>query len=171
MTQGHAVRRRLGFFRQIEDVGAISSTVNTELLSGLIKDVGGHAMIMVLNFEKLIQREFAQMAGIAKTTGAVGATSASAVDEEDEASEFPVAGYDQPTADATRHGGFDDTPIEELELGVRSYNCLKREGIETVGDLIAKSDQELMCIPNFGRKSIEEVRERLAKNNLKLRGE
>jgi DNA-directed RNA polymerase subunit alpha len=62
-------------------------------------------------------------------------------------------------------------PIEELELGVRSYNCLKREGIETVGELVAKSDQELMCIPNFGRKSIEEVRERLAKNNLKLRGE
>jgi DNA-directed RNA polymerase subunit alpha len=91
--------------------------------------------------------------------------------EEDEASEFQAAGYDQPAADAPRHGGFDDTPIEELELGVRSYNCLKREGIETVGDLIAKSDQELMCIPNFGRKSIEEVRERLAKNNLKLRGE
>jgi DNA-directed RNA polymerase alpha subunit len=40
-----------------------------------------------------------------------------------------------------------------------------------VADLLAKSDQELMCIPNFGRKSIEEVRERLAKNNLKLRGE
>ncbi|MGI5939141.1 MAG: DNA-directed RNA polymerase subunit alpha [Thermoleophilia bacterium] len=67
--------------------------------------------------------------------------------------------------------GRDDTPIEELELGVRSYNCLKREGVDTVGDLLRKSDQELMCIPNFGRKSIEEVRERLALNNLKLRGE
>ena len=67
--------------------------------------------------------------------------------------------------------GWDDTPIEELELGVRSYNCLKREGVETIGDLIRKSDQELMCIPNFGRKSIEEVRERLGQNNLKLRGE
>jgi len=70
-----------------------------------------------------------------------------------------------------RGSAFDDMPIEELELGVRSYNCLKREGVETVGDLIAKSEQELMCIPNFGRKSIEEVRERLDKNNLKLRGE
>jgi DNA-directed RNA polymerase subunit alpha len=91
----------------------------------------------------------------------------------DEESELEsIAGeYDQPNVEASRHGGFDDTPIEELELGVRSYNCLKREGIETVGDLVAKSDQELMCIPNFGRKSIEEVRERLAKNNLKLRGE
>jgi len=75
---------------------------------------------------------------------------------------------DQP---ASKGSSFDDTPIEELELGVRSYNCLKREGVETVGDLINKSEQELMCIPNFGRKSIEEVRERLETNNLKLKGE
>ena len=74
-------------------------------------------------------------------------------------------------AEEPEQNDFDDTPIEELELGVRSHNCLKREGVETVSDLVAKSEQELMCIPNFGRKSIEEVRERLAKNNLKLRGE
>lgn len=61
--------------------------------------------------------------------------------------------------------------IDDLELGVRSLNCLKREGIETVADLLAKSEQELLCIPNFGRKSLEEVRERLDENNLKLRGE
>jgi len=65
----------------------------------------------------------------------------------------------------------EDMLIDDLDLGVRSLNCLKREGIETVGDLIAKSEQELMCIPNFGRKSLDEVRERLEKNNLKLRGE
>jgi DNA-directed RNA polymerase subunit alpha len=65
----------------------------------------------------------------------------------------------------------DDMLIDDLDLGVRSLNCLKREGIETVGDLLAKSEQELMCIPNFGRKSLDEVRERLEKNNLKLRGE
>ena len=70
-----------------------------------------------------------------------------------------------------QQSNFHDTPIEELELGVRSYNCLKREGVDTVGDLVAKSEQELMCIPNFGRKSIEEVRDRLTNNNLKLRGE
>lgn len=64
-----------------------------------------------------------------------------------------------------------DMLIDELELGVRSLNCLKREGIETVADLIAKSEQDLMCIPNFGRKSLDEVRERLEENNLKLRGE
>jgi DNA-directed RNA polymerase subunit alpha len=65
----------------------------------------------------------------------------------------------------------DDMLIDDLDLGVRSLNCLKREGIETVGDLLAKSEQELMCIPNFGRKSLDEVRERLEENKLKLRGE
>jgi len=89
--------------------------------------------------------------------------------EEDEQSFSLGSGIGQPELGGASE--FDDMPIEELELGVRSYNCLKREGVETVGDLIAKSDQELMCIPNFGRKSIEEVRERLEKNNLKLRGE
>ena len=81
------------------------------------------------------------------------------------------AGHQARVGEQTEGSSFDDTPIEELELGVRSYNCLKREGVETVGDLINKSEQELMCIPNFGRKSIEEVRERLEKNNLKLKGE
>ena len=84
---------------------------------------------------------------------------------------FPTESGRTGDQQAEKGSSFDDTPIEELELGVRSYNCLKREGVETVGDLINKSEQELMCIPNFGRKSIEEVRERLETNNLKLKGE
>ena len=66
--------------------------------------------------------------------------------------------------------GEDDILIEELEIGVRSYNCLKREGIQTVGDLVKRSEAELMNIPNFGKKSIEEVKENLAKLGLSLRG-
>jgi DNA-directed RNA polymerase subunit alpha len=62
-------------------------------------------------------------------------------------------------------------PIEELELGVRSYNCLKRVGIDTIGDLISKTEGELSTIPNFGRKSIEEVKETLASHGLRLRGD
>ena len=65
----------------------------------------------------------------------------------------------------------DDMLIDDLDLGVRSLNCLKREGIETVGDLLARSEQELMCIPNFGRKSLDEVMERLHENDMKLKGE
>ena len=59
--------------------------------------------------------------------------------------------------------------IEELELGVRSYNCLKRAGIQTVGDLVAKSEGELNAIPNFGKKSIDEVIETLHARGLALR--
>jgi DNA-directed RNA polymerase subunit alpha len=62
-------------------------------------------------------------------------------------------------------------PIEELELGVRSYNCLKRVGIETIGDLVMKTENELAAIPNFGKKSIEEVKETLGQHGLTLRGD
>jgi DNA-directed RNA polymerase subunit alpha len=67
--------------------------------------------------------------------------------------------------------GMENFPIEELELGVRSYNCLKRVGIETIGDLVSKTETELAAIPNFGKKSIEEVKETLAAHGLTLRGE
>ncbi|MDQ6806962.1 MAG: DNA-directed RNA polymerase subunit alpha [Actinomycetota bacterium] len=63
----------------------------------------------------------------------------------------------------------DDILIEELELGVRSYNCLKRAGIQTVGDLISKTESELNAIPNFGKKSIDEVIETLHARGLGLR--
>ena len=69
----------------------------------------------------------------------------------------------------SRADGMDDILIEELELGVRSYNCLKRAGIQTVGDLVQKSESELAAIPNFGRKSIEEVKETLEARGLGLR--
>jgi DNA-directed RNA polymerase subunit alpha len=67
--------------------------------------------------------------------------------------------------------GMENFPIEELELGVRSYNCLKRVGIETIGDLVTKTENELAAIPNFGKKSIEEVKETLATHGLTLRGD
>jgi DNA-directed RNA polymerase subunit alpha len=81
----------------------------------------------------------------------------------------PVDGGVTPEA-ALAHG-MENFPIEELELGVRSYNCLKRVGIETIGDLVMKTEQELAAIPNFGKKSIEEVRETLQQHGLHLRGE
>ncbi|HLX19798.1 MAG TPA: DNA-directed RNA polymerase subunit alpha [Gaiellaceae bacterium] len=67
--------------------------------------------------------------------------------------------------------GMENFPIEELELGVRSYNCLKRVGIETIGDLVMKTENELAAIPNFGKKSIEEVKETLGQHGLTLRGD
>jgi DNA-directed RNA polymerase subunit alpha len=77
-----------------------------------------------------------------------------------------AAGVEAPAAH-----GMENFPIEELELGVRSYNCLKRVGIETIGDLVSKSENELAAIPNFGKKSVEEVKETLQAHGLTLRGD
>ena len=60
-------------------------------------------------------------------------------------------------------------PIEELDLTVRSYNCLKREGIHTVGELVARSEADLLDIRNFGAKSIDEVKAKLAGMGLALK--
>ena len=65
----------------------------------------------------------------------------------------------------------DDRLIEELEIGVRAYNCLKRAGIQTIGDLVQKSESELKASPNFGDRSIEEVKEAVAGLGLGLREE
>jgi len=54
-----------------------------------------------------------------------------------------------------------ETPIEELELSVRAYNCLKRAGITKVGQILEMSEEELLAVRNFGRKSLDELRERL----------
>ncbi len=60
-------------------------------------------------------------------------------------------------------------PVEDLALTVRSYNCLKREGIHTVGELIARSEQDLLDIRNFGAKSIDEVKAKLQEMGLSLK--
>jgi purine-binding chemotaxis protein CheW len=79
----------------IEDVGSIKTTVNTEVLSSLIKDVGGHAMIMVLDFAKLIEREFSQIASISKNTGVAGAAQANVQSEEEDSSdELQLVSFD-----------------------------------------------------------------------------
>jgi DNA-directed RNA polymerase subunit alpha len=60
-------------------------------------------------------------------------------------------------------------PIEDLDLSVRSYNCLKREGVATVGELLDKTEQELLEIRNFGSKSVDEVKEKLAELGVALK--
>lgn len=54
-----------------------------------------------------------------------------------------------------------DTPIEELDLSVRAYNCLKRVGITKVGQVLEMSEEDLLGVRNFGRKSLDELREKL----------
>ncbi len=62
-----------------------------------------------------------------------------------------------------------ETTIEELELSVRSFNCLKRAGISTVEDLISKSEEDMMRVRNLGRKSLDEVINKLASLGFSLR--
>ena len=95
-------------------------------------------------------------------------TDAERVDELTQLNGTDTAVGDEP---ATVGGGGDDRLIEELEIGVRAYNCLKRAGVQTIGDLQAKSESELKAIPNFGERSIEEVIEAMHGLGLSLRDE
>ncbi len=63
------------------------------------------------------------------------------------------------------------TRVEDLDFSVRTSNCLRREGISTVGELVQRTEAELMSIRNFGRKSLQEVRDKLATMDLTLADE
>ena len=62
-----------------------------------------------------------------------------------------------------------DMTIEDLDLSVRSFNCLKRAGIDFVGDLVNKSEEDMMKVRNLGRKSLDEVKKKLEDIGLSLK--
>ena len=106
------------------------------------------------------------------TIGPVDAVGQSADILMDQFSLFSVMGRPEPAysgmlgapASATAMGMAPDrynTPIEDLQLSVRAYNCLKRSGLMTVGQVLEKSEDELLALRNFGRKSYDELRDRL----------
>ena len=70
--------------------------------------------------------------------------------------------------DETTNKGLGEITIEDLDLSVRSFNGLKRAGIHTVGDLVGKSESEMMKVRNLGRKSFEEVMQKMAALGLKF---
>ena len=77
---------------------------------------------------------------------------------------------DEPHPLRPRRGvpGRHELTIEELDLSVRSFNCLKRANINTVADLIARTEEDMMKVRNMGRKSLEEVQNKLAMMDLSL---
>jgi DNA-directed RNA polymerase subunit alpha len=76
------------------------------------------------------------------------------------------SGEDDPE---TRHlVGILNTPVEELELSVRSSNCLKQANIQTIGDLVQKTEEEMVKTKNFGKKSLAEIQTKLNQYNLSL---
>ena len=64
-----------------------------------------------------------------------------------------------------------ETSIDDLDFSVRAYNCLKRAGINTLGDLTEKSEMEMMKIRNLGKKSLKEVIDKIKDMGLKFRDE
>ncbi len=78
-------------------------------------------------------------------------------------------------ADGRQRGGraviTDERPVEDLELTVRSYNCLKREGVDTIGQLATMTEEELMNIRNLGMKSVDEIRSKLLEYGYALESE
>ena len=62
-----------------------------------------------------------------------------------------------------------ELPIEELELSERPRNCLKRARVDTIGQLVQKTEDDLLAITNFGSKSLEEVLQKLDERGLSLR--
>jgi len=115
------------------------------------------------NFDKLVLEVWTT-----GTMNAVDAISQSADLLRDELALFAQLGKPEPSV--VEHGvgrglalPLDryNTPIEELNLSVRAYNCLKRTGLMTVGQVLEKSEEELLTLRNFGRKSYEELRSRL----------
>lgn len=67
--------------------------------------------------------------------------------------------------------GAADDPIDELDLSVRSFNCLKRANINTVEDLISKTGEDMMKVRNMGKKSLDEVQKKLEMMGLSLASE
>jgi DNA-directed RNA polymerase subunit alpha len=83
-------------------------------------------------------------------------------EEEPEVQEVPK---EEPV---TVHNENLDRSVEELELSVRSYNCLKNANITTIRELVQKSEQEMLKTKNFGRKSLNEIKEILSAMGLSL---
>src|SRR3712207_5688364 len=84
-------------------------------------------------------------------------------------------GYEGPRTEARGRVGrpviTDERPVEDLELTVRSYNCLKREGVDTIGQLATMTEEELMNIRNLGMKSVDEIRSKLIEYGYTLESE
>ncbi len=83
----------------------------------------------------------------------------------------PSAGYELGEVGPASSGSPDlELPIEDLDLSERPRNCLKRAQVNSVGELLLKSEDDLLAITNFGQKSLDEVIAKLDERGLSLRG-
>ena len=141
---------------------------------GVMADIGGRII------EKFATNLAAQLAGggqaqavpAAAADGAGEGSAAAAARESNGAAaagESPGAAAAGESAGAAVSGnGALQLPIEDLQLPLRSFNSLRREGIHTVGDLSARSETDLLAITNLGPQSVKEIKEKLAERGLGL---
>jgi DNA-directed RNA polymerase subunit alpha len=80
------------------------------------------------------------------------------------------AEIEAPVEEAKPFAGW-DIPVDELDLSVRSYNCLKRAGITKISELLQKTEEEIMNMRNLGKKSVDEIKEKLVERNLSLKAQ
>lgn len=89
--------------------------------------------------------------------------------EEEPQQEVSVAPADAPVSPEDKAAKILNMTIEDLDLSVRSFNCLKRAGIDYVGDLVNKTEDDMMKVRNLGRKSLDEVKKKLEDIGLSLK--
>ncbi|HLH57592.1 MAG TPA: DNA-directed RNA polymerase subunit alpha C-terminal domain-containing protein, partial [Streptosporangiaceae bacterium] len=123
---------------------------------GVMAEVGGR---LIEKFSANLAEQLASGSGAGPAAGETATAGATAA-----AAETATAGEDRPKAADARLG----IPIQELNLPVRSYNTLKGEGIDTVGQLVARTESDLLAIKNIGERSVEEIAEKLRDIGLKL---
>jgi carbon monoxide dehydrogenase subunit G len=141
---------------------------------GVMADVGGRII------ERFATNLAAQLAGgqagaVGAAAAATGTTTATAADGATAATAGDggtgtggATGTGVGSAAATSANGALALPIEDLNLPVRAFNSLRREGIHTVGDLSARSEADLLTIPNLGPQSVKEIKQKLADQGLAL---
>jgi|SRR5450755_4144332 len=121
---------------------------------GVLSEVGGRLIgIFADNLAKMLAAE--------PPVGGTSATEAVAAPAEPAEQEAPAGAGGDAASDLA-------LPIEDLGLPLRAYNSLRREGVHTVGDLVARTPQQLLAIDNIGRASVEDIRQRLASRGLSL---
>ena len=138
---------------------------------GVMAEVGGKLIgIFADNLAAMLAADGDTDSGSAAGSGSPAVPSAAAVPEEAQDHVEAAADDEMESAAPGQPSDVQSTPIEDLNLPVRSYNSLRREGIHTVGDLAFRTEEQLLAISNIGPASVEEIKQKLAGYHLSLAG-
>lgn len=142
--------------RQIEAVGTISGTVNADLLSGLIKDVGGHAMIMVLDFAKLIANEFTQIAAASQLSGVAAGAAAVTTEQDDSSDELQLVSFEV----AQQEYAIAIADVQEIVQAPEKFIRVPRAQAHVLGVMILRSRLlplvSLRCLFQLPERTLDE---------------